>query len=131
MVELAQGLIEFFSCVLEVLIAIFFFRAFQEPRYKHGIMALIALIVAALFFVFRIYLKDSLMITVATTLLTILMAAAYRFKWYQAVFYAVALSAIASAAEMIVAFLFEATVWKYEETVNSTMLNAICILLYY
>lgn len=129
MFEFAQGLIEFFSCVLEVLIAIFFFRAFQEPRYKQGIVASIALVVTVLFFFSRIYLKNSLMITVVTTLLTVLMAVAYRFKWYQAVFYAVALSAISSAAEMMVAFLFEATVWKYEQTVNSTVLNAICILL--
>lgn len=129
MVELAQGLIEFFSCVLEVLIAIFFFRAFQEPRYKHGIMALIALIVMGLFFVSRIYLKDSLMITVTTTLLTILMAAAYRFKWYQAVFYAVALSAIASASEILVALLFGVVNWEYETIINSMVLNMICLIL--
>lgn len=129
MVELAQGLIEFFSCVLEVLIAIFFFRAFQEPRYKHGIMVLIALTVMGLFFVSRIYLKDSLMITVVTTLLTILMAAAYRFKWYQAVFYAVALSALSSASELLIGLAFQTANLAYHQMISSVILNVIGIVL--
>lgn len=129
MLELAQGLIEFFSCVLEVLIAIFFFRAFQEPRYKHGIMVLIALIVMALFCVSRIYLKNSVLIMVSTTLLTVLLALSYQFKWYQAVFSAIALSAISSAAEILVALFFQAAHWQYDQTTSSIVLNVICILL--
>lgn len=129
MMEFAQGLIEFFNCLLEVLIAVFFFRAFQEPRYKQFLTALITLFVTVAFFFSRIYMKNSLLITVLTTVLTVLLAASYQFKWYQAVFYAIMLSAISSASEILVAFLFEATVWKYEQTVSSTTLNVICILL--
>lgn len=128
MLELAQGLIEFFSCVLEVLIAIFFFRAFQEPRYKHGIMVLIALIVMALFCVSRIYLKDSLLITVVTTLLTILMAAAYRFKWYQAVFYALAISALSAASELFIGLAFQTANLAYHQMISSIVLNVIGIV---
>lgn len=128
MLELAQGLIEFFSCVLEVLIAIFFFRAFQEPRYKHGMMVLIALIVMALFCVSRIYLKDSLLITVVTTLLTILMAAAYRFKWYQAVFYALAISALSAASELFIGLAFQTANLAYHQMISSIVLNVIGIV---
>ncbi len=129
MVELAQGLIEFFSCVLEVLIAIFFFRAFQEPRFgKKRMLALISVVIL-LFFLSRIYLKNSVLIMVSTTLLTVLLALSYQFKWYQAVFSAIALSAISSAAEILVALFFQAAHWQYDQTTSSIVLNVICILL--
>lgn len=129
MVELAQGLIEFFSCVLEVLIAIFFFRAFQEPRFgKKRMLALISVVIL-LFFLSRIYLKNSVLIMVSTTLLTVLLALGYCFKWYQAVFSALALSAISSASEILVALLFGVVDWNYEKLTNSIVLNTICLLL--
>lgn len=129
MFDLAQGLIEFFSCVLEILIAIFFFRAFQEPRYKRGIVASIALVVTVLFFVSRIYLKNSLMITVVTTLLTVLLAVAYRFKWYQAVFYALALSALSAASELFIGLAFQTANLAYHQMISSIVLNVIGIVL--
>lgn len=129
MVELAQGLIEFFSCVLEVLIAIFFFRAFQEPRFGRKRMLALVSVVILLFFLSRIYLKNSVLIMVSTTLLTVLLALSYQFKWYQAVFSAIALSAISSAAEILVALFFQAAHWQYDQTTSSIVLNVICILL--
>lgn len=129
MVELAQGLIEFFSCVLEVLIAIFFFRAFQEPRFGRKRMLALVSVVILLFFLSRLYLKNSVLIMVSTTLLTVLLALSYQFKWYQAVFSAIALSAISSAAEILVALFFQAAHWQYDQTTSSIVLNVICILL--
>lgn len=129
MFEFAQGLIEFFSCVLEVLIAIFFFRAFQEPRFGRKRMLALISVVILLFFLSRIYLKNSVLIMVSTTLLTVLLALSYQFKWYQAIFSALALSAISSAAEILVALFFQAAHWQYDQTTSSIVLNVICILL--
>lgn len=129
MMEFAQGLIEFFNCLLEVLIAVFFFRAFQEPRYSRKRMIAIAAAIIALFILSRLFLKNSVLVMISTTLLTILLAMSYEFKWYQAVFSALALSAISSASEILVALLFEAANWQYDRTISSAMLNVICILL--
>lgn len=127
--EIVQNLIEVINCLLEVLIAVFFFRAFQEPRFKKGIMAAIALAVAALFFAARVFWSGSLFIVLATTVLTVLLASAYRFKWYQAVFSAIALSAISGSSEMVIAFAFETLELNPNLPVNSTVLNIIAILL--
>lgn len=127
--EIVQNLIEVINCLLEVLIAVFFFRAFQEPRFKKVGMAAIALVVAALFFAARVFWSESLFIVLATTTLTVLLASAYRFKWYQAVFSSIALSAISGSSEMVIAFAFETLELNPNLSVNSTVLNIIAILL--
>lgn len=129
MMEFAQGLIEFFNCLLEVLIAVFFFRAFQEPRYSRKRMIAIVAAIIALFFLSRLFLKNSVLMMISTTLLTILLAMSYEFKWYQAVFSALALSAISSASEILIALLFGVVDWSYEKLTSSIVLNTICLLL--
>lgn len=129
MMEFAQGLIEFFNCLLEVLIAVFFFRAFQEPRYSRKRMIAIVAAIIALFFLSRLFLKNSVLVMISTTLLTILLAMSYEFKWYQAVFSALALSAISSASEILIALLFGVVDWSYEKLTSSIVLNTICLLL--
>lgn len=129
MLELAQGLIEFFSCVLEVLIAIFFFRAFQEPRYKRWIVAWIVLGVTALFFVSRIYLKDSMLIAVSTTVLTLVLAATFKFKWYHVVFYAIIISALSAASETFVGLVFESANLAYQQITDNVFMYVLGILL--
>lgn len=119
MMEFAQGLIEFFNCLLEVLIAVFFFRAFQEPRYKQFLTALITLFVTVAFFFSRIYMKNSLLITVLTTVLTVLLAASYQFKWYQAVFYALAISALSAASEVLIGLMFQTANLAYHQLIES------------
>lgn len=128
MMEFAQGLIEFFNCLLEVLIAVFFFRAFQEPRYKQFLTALITLFVTVAFFFSRIYMKNSLLITVLTTVLTVLLAASYQFKWYQAVFYALAISALSAASEVLIGLMFQTANLAYHQLIESIILNVIGIV---
>lgn len=129
MVEFVQGLIEFFNCLLEVLIAVFFFNAFQKPRFGKGITAAIVLAVTVLFFVARIFQSDSVVITVLTTVLTIVLAASYRFKWYQMFFYAVIESALPAAIEVLVALIFETVDVTYKSVAGSIFMYVLGILL--
>lgn len=103
--NIAQVIVGYIGCILEVLLIDYFLSAFQDRRFSKrvhwGILAAVALLYGAGITLAQ---SDYVMFAVGVAA-TLAIACCYRFKWYNAIFMALIFSAMSGLAELIVMWI--------------------------
>lgn len=103
--NIAQVIVGYIGCILEVLLIDYFLSAFQDRRLSKrvhwGILAAVALLYGAGITLAQ---SDYVMFAVGAAA-TLAIACCYRFKWYNAIFMALIFSAMSGLAELIVMWI--------------------------
>lgn len=103
--NMAQIIVKYAGCIVEVLLIDYFFRTFQERRLSRrahwAILAAVALLYGAGVSLAQ---ADYVMFTVGIVA-TLAIACCYRFRWYNTVFMALIFSVMSGLSEMIVMWI--------------------------